>query len=85
MLLAMEVKHPLDKRALEADARLAKHVEHAARELGATLEVGDAEAFRKLPMGLELKVVGTLHSLFAKHDVARFIVAVRYIVGHDVR
>ncbi len=59
----MQLEHEGDERALEAGAGALEHVEAAARQLDAALEVDDAERLAQLPVWLAPRVAVLLAML----------------------
>ena len=56
MLRHMQVKHPLDQRALKPGSSPFKHIESAAREFDPALKVQDPKLRAQIPVGLQLEV-----------------------------
>ena len=55
-LADVQVEHPGDQRALQARARAAQNVEARAGQLGAALEVDDAQSRAEVPVRLGCEV-----------------------------
>ena len=80
----VEVQHPGDEGPLQPRAQPFEHVEAAARQLYAALEIDDVQALTHVPVGLRLEVEARGCALCAQHQVAAFVLALRHGVIRQV-
>jgi hypothetical protein len=78
VLVGVQVEHEADERALQAGAPTLEHVETAARELHAAVEVDDAPARAEIPVRLRRKGEFAFLALLAHDAILALVLADRH-------